>query len=288
MLEHERIPTVPFLSGRCQRFSNIGAHGVFARVAGRVGFGLGIRSRVVGLLKRQAPSQLPVGALGSASRYSEGQWVRVIDKERMRARLDGKSRLRGLEFSPQQWFSCGRVYRVTTVVRRIIDDGGTLRRVSRTVLVDGVDCGGEHGTAGCGRFCPMMFRDEWLEAAEAPAADPRSPATVTEPTFARVRSVAEIEGTLDLLGRRDGLLFMPEMAHYAGQRHRVSRKISRVWELEAWVDVPAPVFVLEGIRCTGAILRADGPCDRRCHALWHKDWLHFELSGSARPGQVPE
>lgn len=272
----EEIPSVPYLSGRCQRFSNIGTHGVLQRVAGRVEFGLGIRSEVQRLLSpRQPVAPTADSHIGAPSRFAEWDWVRVLDAERLRATLDAASKTRGLEFCAQQWFSCGQSYRVTKVVRRIIDDGGVFRRVSRTVLVDGVDCGGEHGTAGCGRFCPMMFRDEWLEPA-APGMDageaPRA-AVVT------VRSAAEIEATLDMLGRREGLLFMPEMAAWAGARLPVVRELRRVWELERWVDVPTPVYVLGGVACTGAILRADGPCDRRCHVLWHRDWLWFADDG---------
>jgi hypothetical protein len=31
--------------------------------------------------------------------------------------------------------------------------------------------------------------------------------------------------------------------------------------------------VLGGVRCTGAILGANAPCDRQCDILWHADWL---------------
>lgn len=69
---------------------------------------------------------------------------------------------------------------------------------------------------------------------------------------------------------------MPEMAALCGMRLTVERKIARVWELEVWVQVPAPVYVLRGAACTGMILSTDGPCDRRCHMLWHPDWLRVE------------
>jgi hypothetical protein len=205
--------------------------------------------------------------------------VRVVDEKRVGESLDSRSQLRGLEFGNQQRHSCGRTYRVSKVVRRIIDDGGRLRPVSGTVLLDGVDCGGEDGSEGCGRFCPMMYRDEWLEEADAPEEGPAIPAPTGGPeaggTFVEVRSMSEITKTLDPLGRHGGLMFMPEMTRYEGRRLRVSRRVDRVWELEAWVDVRAPVYILDGVDCSGDVLRGDGPCDRRCHILWHGDWLHF-------------
>jgi hypothetical protein len=269
-----RIPTVPYLSGRCQRFSNIGDHTLLDRVQGRIRFGLGIKTRVLALLRGKTAKPAPPAGLGEPSRFSEGDWVRVADAATIRATLDARSRTRGLEFSKQQWYSCGGIYRVSTVVRRIIDDGATLRAVSRTVLLDDVDCGGAEGTLGCGRHCPMMFRDEWLEPASAPVPPPDP--TPVAGLVAEVRSVGEIQRTLDPLGRREGLLFMPEMAQYAGQRYPVAHRIERVLELDVWKAVGTPAFVLAGLRCTGAVLGADGPCHRRCHLLWHRDWLRFD------------
>lgn len=269
----ESLPTVPYLSGRCQRFSNIGDHAFHERVLGRVRFGLGIRSGIRRLLNRSAATAPPV-RLGDPSRYHEGDWVRVLEATHIRSTLDGRSKTRGLEFSSQQWFSCGGTYRVSAVVRRIIDDGGTLRAVSRTVLLDDVDCGGADGTLGCGRRCPMMFRDEWLEPASPPM--PRDGSPPADSTMVEVLPVREIQRTLDPLGRRDGILFMPEMARFAGGRFRVRYRIDRVLELEAWTPVATPAYVLEGLRCTGAVLAADAPCHRGCHLLWHRDWLRFD------------
>jgi hypothetical protein len=283
MPDLDSIPTLPYLSGRCQRFSNVGAHSPIARILGRMRSGLGIRSGLKGIVSDAPRRSAPPGALGESSRFGAGDWVRVLGEDAIRATLDERSRLRGLEFGAQQWQSCGLAFRVSKVVRRIIDDGGTLRTVSRTVLLDDVHCGGEQEDVGCGRLCPMMFRDEWLEPAsfsdkEDPGRGERATANEPDPTlgFARPKPAAEIRRTLDFLGRRDNLLFMPEMARYAGQRFRVFRRLDRLWELERWVEVPSPLYILDEMRCTGDVLGADGPCDRGCHLLWHQDWLDFE------------
>lgn len=262
---------IPYVSGACQRMNIIGSHTLAERVRGRINQGLGIKSGVLRLVRGGAPRLAP-GVLGDPSCFADGSWVRVHDEATIRSLLDGRLRTRGLEFCPQQWESCGRSYRVLGSVRRLIDDGGVLRKVSRTVLLEGLDCGGESGTGGCGRHCPMMYRDEWLEPAPAPVTEPRAGSR----QVARVRSLAEIEATLDIAGRRGGLMFMPEMARYAGMRLPVRRRLGKVFEHSRWLDTPAPVYILEGLRCAGEVLGSDGPCDRGCWLLWHADWLELD------------
>jgi hypothetical protein len=146
--------------------------------------------------------------------------------------------------------------------------------VHRTVLLEGVHCDGDgHSIGGCGRHCPLMYRDEWLEPVEAPTA---APTPLLQPRYARVRPTDEIYATLDLRGRRDGLTFMPEMAAYAGKRLAITEKIERVYELDHHVQPRAPIYLLGGAHCTGAVLGAKGPCDRACAILWHEDWLILE------------
>lgn len=91
--------------------------------------------------------------------------------------------------------------------------------------------------------------------------------SVKESTWARVRSFAEIERTLDSEGRTEGLPFMPEMLDFCGRAFRVRkaaniclggyRRIERVWHLE-------------GPRCSGA---AHGGCQAQCLLYWHESWL---------------
>jgi len=272
MLFTPTLPPIPYLTCRCQRFNIIGRHSVQERISGRVERGLGIRSGIRRLL-RPATSVPPHEPLGAPSRFAEGAWVQVRDQAGLRARLDGRSRLRGLEFTSAQWTSCSKVYRVIKNVRRIIDDKEKMRPVSRTVILAGVDCS-TCGTGGCGRHCPMMYREEWLEPAEpgpeeliAPQRDVR---------LARIRSLEQIPSRLDRLGQREGLTFMPEMARHAGTHARVLRQLSRVFEYNCWREPPHPIYILEGLHCTGAILGSDGPCDRACRLLWHADWIELD------------
>ncbi len=255
----------------CQRNDFIGAHAPLERLYGRVARGLGIRSGLKRALARKPP---PSPTLGAPSRFPPGTWVRVRDEAEVRATLDERSRLRGLWFVPSQFDACGKVYRVQRHVRRIRDDAGRFRPVSRTVLLERVDCTGDGPVPeGCGRHCPLLFRDEWLAPAEAPkgageAAAPRQ--------HARVRSRDEIEAGLDLHGRRDGLGFMPEMARFCGKRVAVAGCLSEVFEYGRLVPTRAPIYRLAGASCSGTAYGAEGPCDRACALLWHADWLQLE------------
>lgn len=210
--------------------------------------------------------------LGAASRHAVGSWVRIRAPGQIFATLDPHKCLRGLRWNWQLWPYCGSVHQVLKPVQRIMDDGGRMRPISGTVVLDTVPCSGPLGDHGCGRSCPMMFRDEWLEAVPAPP-----PAANSAPArLAMVRSLAEIRATLDAAGCRSGLLFMPEMAALAGRRFTVQRKVDKVLEGGRYQAVAEPLYLLEGLFCSGDVLGDEGPCHRACRLLWHADWLHLD------------
>jgi hypothetical protein len=257
----------------CQRFNVIGAHSLLAQARARTNLRdlLRIRTRLRDLLRKPQKERL-----GKPSRFREGDWVRVLGRERIRAILDAADCSRGLWFTSQQWDYCGGVFRVSKVMRRLIDDRGKYRAVHRTVLLDRVSCGGVADIGGCGRHCPLMFRDEWLEpATEAATAEIRPPSRA-QSLYVVVRSAEEIRASLDSRGMRDGLMVMNEMYSWAGRRFRVARRLANVHELNHFVPTRRPIYILEGLACSGATLGKNGPCDRRCPILWHADWLRPE------------
>jgi len=208
---------------------------------------------------------------GKPSRFAAGDWVRVRDAAAVRATLDARGRLRGLAYTAEQWAYCGKTFRVDAVVRRMMNDLGRMKRVSRTVALAGVSCDGPGRIGGCGRSCPLLFRDEWLEPSSADRAEPEP-----EPVcFARVRSQAEIRATLDASGRRDGVMFTPAMGRYAGGRFEVHKQVQPV-ALARWRRRGADWFILSGVACRGESLTTEGPCHRGCGLLWHRDWLEFD------------
>jgi CelD/BcsL family acetyltransferase involved in cellulose biosynthesis len=274
--ERMRDWRTPLRAG-CQKGDLLGAHSIVERIKARVADGIGIRSGIHRLL---SPAPAPSPRLGAESRFAAGSWVRVIDEERLRATLDAKSRLRGLVFVPTQWQTCGHVYKVESHVRRLKDDRGRMRAVSGTVLLEGVTCTG-HGPepAGCGRHCPLMFRDEWLEPAAAPT---RAPPPAFDGMRAHVRDLDEIRAGLDLHGRRDGVTFLPEMGQHAGKRFHVASRLARISENDEWTVPRSAVYILDGLRCRGEGIGRCGPCDRGCALLWHEDWLSLEREPKGR------
>ena len=262
------------LPRRCQRADVIGDHTMPAAIAGRLRRGLGVRSGLRRMLAKRTRPSVPQVLLGEPSAFPVGSWVRVRSADEIRATLDARDRARGLAFVPTQWPTCGGVYRVQRHVRRIRDDRGRFRAVSRTVLLDNVDCAGPGPEpAGCGRHCPLMFRDEWLEAAQPPR---REPPPASTQRHARIRERSEIVATLDLFGRRDGLTFMPEMEAYAGRRLPIVGCVTEVFEHDRWIETAKPIYILGGAHCNGALAGKSGPCDRACALLWHEDWLFVE------------
>lgn len=239
-----------------------------------------LRSRVrLRTRLRQAFSGKPKKAsadparIGAPSRFAAGTWVRVRDPGEVFATLDAKKRLRGLVWMWQQWAYCGTVHRVFKPIRRMMDDSHMMRAVSGTVLLDTVPCGGPLGHLGCGRECPLMFRDEWLQEVPPPEEEPE---LHHEERYATVRNADEIRRTLDDSNSYRGLMFMPEMFAYAGQRFPVRRKVERVLDGARYVPPTQPLYILSGLHCTGTAMGDDGPCDRGCRLIWHADWLNLE------------
>lgn len=222
---------------------------------------------------RARDDRAPGPPRGWASRFLEGDWVRVKGAEEIRATLGGGNKLRGLLFTDVQWAYCGGTYRVDRVLRRILVSGRRFRGVDRTVSLEGVTCDGPDGANGCGHACSLYFRDEWLEPSAEKLHAPSTPAR-----WARVRPWAEIRATLDRRGRLDGVSTMPEMERFAGMRLPVARRVEDVGiELPWWYKGgTAEVYVLAGARCGGAAFAATGGCDRNCGIMWHRAWLELE------------
>jgi hypothetical protein len=213
-------------------------------------------------------------SFGAQSRFSSGTWVRILDEKRIRETLDSEGKLRGLYWSEQLWPYCGSVHQVLKPVRRMLDDTLIVRPISGTVLLDTATCGGVTGSQGCGRECPMMFRDEWLEEVQPQEKDLTRLAETT--IYARIRDAKAIKQTLDASNSCQGLMFMPEMYEYAGKRFPVLKKVDRVWGPRQYLSTNDEYYLLEGLYCSGTVLGDNGPCERGCRLLWHKDWLDIE------------
>jgi len=100
----------------------------------------------------------------------------------------------------------------------------------------------------------------------------------------RVRSLAEIEATLNQWRQLKGCAFMPEMAEYCGSTQRVLKPMNRfVDERDLRVKKSSGIILLEGVMCRGT---ADfGSCDRSCFVFWREEWLEKIEGNPNKPEQ---
>ncbi len=108
--------------------------------------------------------------------------------------------------------------------------------------------------------------------ASGPAETEEGLVTLQAGDTVRVRSQAEIKGTLNAWGQLKNCMFMPEMAPYCGTVQRVFKPLERfVDERDYHVKKSRGIVLLEGLHCQGT---SDyGRCDRACFYFWRVEWL---------------
>ena len=99
---------------------------------------------------------------------------------------------------------------------------------------------------------------------------------VTKPLKAddmvRIRSIEEIEATLDENGKTKGCGFMKIQRTYCGTVQRVFKSMERfVEERDFKVKKCKGLVLLEGVMCEGNEIY--GRCDRSCLIFWREEWL---------------
>ncbi|MCX7974664.1 MAG: hypothetical protein N3B16_09220 [Candidatus Aminicenantes bacterium] len=92
-----------------------------------------------------------------------GDLVEVRPESEIRSTLDDKNKAGGLYFMPGMWKYCGGRFRVLARVDRMISEKtGDIRKLNRTVILQGITCDGQaHG--GCQRGCYVFWKDIWLK-----------------------------------------------------------------------------------------------------------------------------
>jgi hypothetical protein len=93
-----------------------------------------------------------------------GEWVEVKSLAEIRATLDRRGRNRGLRYSHALAPFCGRRFRVRNRIERMIEEeGGTLRKLDRTVILDDLTCPCHRlAVGGCTRREFPYWREIWL------------------------------------------------------------------------------------------------------------------------------
>lgn len=118
------------------------------------------------------------------------------------------------------------------------------------------------------RFCELTGRSTKPSASLANVLS----AGLQAGDWVRVRSLAEIEATLNQWRQLKGCTFMPEMAEYCGTTQRVLKPMKRfVDERDLRVKKSNGIILLEGVMCKGTA--EFGSCDRSCFVFWREEWL---------------
>jgi hypothetical protein len=87
-----------------------------------------------------------------------------------------------------------------------------------------------------------------------------------------IRSLQEIEATLDERGCLGGMPFQPEMVSLCGRRGRVFRSIDKIYDYGRTRGMRRlrGCVLVSGLRCDGA---AHDACQARCYVIWRTEWL---------------
>jgi len=90
--------------------------------------------------------------------------------------------------------------------------------------------------------------------------------------YVRVKSIEEIEATLDSFNELKGCAFLADMYQYCDTTQKVFIKVERFLdERDYKVKTARGLYYLENLFCTGT--KVFGRCDRRCFFFWRAEWL---------------
>jgi hypothetical protein len=122
------------------------------------------------------PGHLPIGGPTPSVNLDlkEGELVRVKSGDEILATVDELLVNRGMAFHPEMMPYCGKTFRISQRLHRLIDEKtGRLRELKNSCIVlEGADCLGTcTRPLSCPRACPPYWREIWLERVNAdPAA----------------------------------------------------------------------------------------------------------------------
>jgi hypothetical protein len=87
----------------------------------------------------------------------------------------------------------------------------------------------------------------------------------------RVRSLEDVERTLDYRGFTKGCKFMGQMAQYCDQEFQVAGKVEKFFDEARCRTLKCKnLVVLDRVHCNGESV---GGCDRKCFLFWRAEWL---------------
>jgi hypothetical protein len=101
----------------------------------------------------------------SLSSCGRGDLVQVKGLDEILNTLDAEGKLEGMPFMPEMARYCGQQVRVARRANKTCVEGFTLRRLERTVLLEGLRCDGS-AHEGCQRGCFLFWKEAWLRPCE--------------------------------------------------------------------------------------------------------------------------
>jgi hypothetical protein len=120
----------------------------------------------------------------------------------------------------------------------------------------------------------MKIYRKWTRPRSDPAAlttTASKVAEIQERDLVRVRSLKDIELTLDYRGFTKGCMFMSQMAQYCDQEFQVAGKVEKFFDEARCRTLRCKnLVVLDGVHCNGESV---GGCDRKCFLFWRAEWL---------------
>lgn len=93
-----------------------------------------------------------------------GQTVFICSAAEIAATLDADGKLEGLPFMPEMARHCGTPARIHRHVDKTCVEGQGMRRMTSTVLLEGLRCDGS-AHDGCQRNCMFFWKEAWLRPA---------------------------------------------------------------------------------------------------------------------------
>jgi hypothetical protein len=124
--------------------------------------------RVFAKKKSASISDKTSKASGTPLNLQPGEWIEVKSYAEIKETLNSDCRLRGLGYSPDMNVFCGKRFRVSSRVERIVIEWtGELKQLSDTVALDLVHCDGS-SCRGCPRNCYFLWREDWLKRVDEP------------------------------------------------------------------------------------------------------------------------
>jgi hypothetical protein len=120
-----------------------------------------------------------------------------------------------------------------------------------------------------------------------PIRPPRRSESIQPGDVVRIRSLAEIERTLDGGARHRGLYFdEPEMSVYCGGTFTVKDRVQRIIDESngEMIEFKSDCLILEGVCCTGEHSSRRWFCPRGIYSFWREDWLEVVHRAPTRSG----